>query len=191
MNERDELDALAGAWSSIEDEAALSVPVALRRRRRQRAVLVLEMLGCGLFLAFALYFWLAGDGLVFNMAAGLFLAVAVLSGVIATKTRAGLGRWADWTTEGVLAFRLRECEVALLNAKYALGGAAVPSAFAVFVWLAAELGWDALPPGFHYIYAATVAVSVLVVGVWGVWRIRTKRREHERLRALLEALRDG
>lgn len=191
MSEHDLPEPLARAWRSLSDPAAVAVPAALRRRGRQRAVLALEMLGCGLVLAAALYFWLAGDGLVFRVSASVLALIAVSGIVLALRTRAGLGRWSDWTPEGVLAFRLRECEVALFNARYGFVALAGLVAFAVFVWLAAELGWDALPPRFHYLYAGCVAVTVLLTATWALWRLRSKQRERLRLRALIEELRDA
>jgi hypothetical protein len=191
MTDPDDIEALSRTWREIADEAEFSVPATLRRRRRHNALLLLEAIGSGVALATAAFFWLAGDGIVFRVA-GSVLVAAVLVGVVFTKrTRMGLGRWADWTPEGVLAFRLRECEVAMLNARYALVSSAVLLGFASFVWLAAELEWDVLPPGFHYLYAAVVAGTVTPIAIWATWRTHAKRGEHSRLRALLEELRDS
>ncbi len=191
MRDDNEIDVLSGAWRTISDETALSVPDTLRRRHRQRITLLLELLACGLALASALYFWLADDGWVHRAAAALFVAVAVVCGIVAVRTRGRLGAWADWTPDGVLAFRLRECEVALFSARSGLASCAVLIGFAAFVWLAAEFGWDVLPPGFPQFYAAVVSIVVLLGGSWSVWRIRTKRRQHARLRALLDELRES
>jgi len=62
------------------------------------------------------------------------------------------------------------------------------AAFAVFVWLPAVLEWDVLPPGFHHVYAATVAVTVVVVCAWAARRIPAKRAERARLERLLAEL---
>ena len=151
MSERDELSALAETWLGIADMSQLSLAAARMRRRRQRMLFVGELFGALSMLAFAAWFWLAGDGPVFRTAAALFVAAAVLTVVFAARARTGLGRWADWTPQGVLAFRLRECELAIAYAKWQLGGCALLIAFAAFVWLAAVREWDVLPPGFHYI----------------------------------------
>ena len=190
MTDPDDIGALSRAWRNITDEAELCVSAALRRQRVQALLLFLELAACGVALAAALCFWLAGAGVVYRVAGSLLVAAAVASGLLALRTRAGLGRWVDWTPEGVLAFRLRACQVALMNAKYALGSSAVLLLFAAFVWLAAELEWDVLPPGFHHLYAAVVATTVLAVAVWATWRIPAKRRERARLIALLEEQRD-
>lgn len=62
------------------------------------------------------------------------------------------------------------------------------AAFAVFVWLPAVLEWDVLPHGFHHVYAATVAVTVVVVCAWAARRIPAKRAERARLERLLAEL---
>lgn len=186
-----QLDAMARQWRDLAGPDPVSASSALRRRRRQRAVLWLEVLGSGAMLAIALSFWLGGSGVVFQAAAAMFAATGALTLIIALKTRATLGRWADWTPEGILAFRLRECEVALLNARYgfvAIGGLI---AFATFVWLAAELAWDSLPRGFHHLYAACVAISAALTAAWSSWRIHAKQRERTRLVALMAQFRDA
>lgn len=190
MSERDELKTFADAWRGLDGDSGLTVQAALRRQARHNTVLLLDVLGVGLLLAFALFFWLLGGGLVLRAASAVFAGTAVLSGMLIARKRAKLGGWADWTPQGVLAFRIRECELALLNARWQLVGCAVVVVFAAFVWLAAELAWDALPPGFHYFYAAVVAVTATVVSAWALRRIRSKRAERERLRALLDELRD-
>lgn len=47
---------------------------------------------------------------------------------------------------------------------------------------------DVLPPGFHHVYAATVAVTVVVVCAWAARRIPAKRAERARLERLLAEL---
>ena len=188
MSERDELAALSATWLGITDRSELSLSAALARRRRQRALFVAELLGAAIMLALSAAFWLAGSGPVYRVAAVLFVATAVLTAIVAAKPRATLGRWADWTPAGVLAFRLRECELAIAYARWQLVSCAALVAFAAFVWLAAVLEWDALPPGFHYLYAATVVIVVLPAGVWAARRIAAKRTEQARLRHLLSAL---
>lgn len=188
MSERDELLDLSETWLGIASRSDLRPSAALARRRRQRALFVGELLGAAIMLALAVGFWLAGDGPVHRVAAALFVATAVLTAAVAGRTRAALGRWADWTPAGVLAFRLRECELAIVYARWQLGACALLAAFAAFVWLAAALRWDVLRPGFHYIYAACVAVVVLAVCAWAARRIPAKRAERARLRKLLEEL---
>lgn len=191
MHEDDEITALAGTWKAIGDETAFTVEAALRRRRRQQIAFVCELLACGLALASALYFWFAGDGLVHRATAALFVGVAVVCTAIAIRTRVRLTVWSHWTPEGVLEFRLRECEVALLGAWSGLVACAVLIGFAAFVWLAATFEWDALPQGFPQLYGTLVGVVVLGGGSWSAWRIRTKRPERARLLALLEEMRDS
>src|SRR5690606_33940503 len=94
MSERDELSALAETWLGIADMSQLSLPAARMRRRRQRMLFVGELFGALSMLAFAAWFWLAGDGPVFRTAAALFVAAAVLTVVFAARARTGLGRWA-------------------------------------------------------------------------------------------------
>jgi uncharacterized membrane protein YccC len=190
MSDDHEIEALSGAWRTISDDTSFSVPTALRRRRRQRFTFMLELLGCVVALASAIYFWLTDGGLVHYAAAALLTAVAVVCGVVSVKTRMRLGGWADWTPPGVLAFRLRECEVALSGARHGLVACGILAAFAGFVWLAAALEWDVLPPDFPRFYATVVGITVLLAGSWSLWRIRTKRRERTRLRTLLDELRD-
>lgn len=185
MAERDDIEALARAWRDITDEVELSVGDALRRQRRQRLVLLLEVVFGAFAFATAVYFLLAEDLIVFRVAALLIIAAGVTGGLVARRTRVALLKWADWTPEGVLAFRLRDCEVALLTAWHALLACAVLVVFAGFVWLAAALEWDALPPGFPALYASVVAVCVTVVSGWALWRLRVKRAERGRLRALM------
>lgn len=188
MSEHEELRSLSETWARIDDPSLLSVPAARARRRRQRAAFVGELLGAALMLALAAAFWLVDNGVVYRVAGALFVLTAFVTGVLAVRSRAGLGRWADWTPQGVLTFRLRECETALTFAKWQLGGCVVLLAFAVFVWLAAALDWDVLPPRFRYVYAAAVAVSVLAVCAWALRRIPAKRAERARLKQLLREL---
>lgn len=185
MTERDEIEALARAWRDITDEVELSVDEALRRQRRQRLALLLEAAFGAFGFATAVYFLLAADLIVFRVAAFVLIAAGVTGGLIVKRTRVALLKWADWTPEGVLAFRLRDCEAALLTARSALLACAALVAFAGFVWLAAALEWDALPPGFPALYASVVAVCVTAVSAWALWRLRVKRAERDRLRALV------
>lgn len=191
MAERDGIEALARAWRGISDEVELSVDEALRRQRRQRLVLLLEVVFGAFGFATAVYFLLADDLLVFRVAALVLIAAGVTGGVVVRRTRVALLKWADWTPEGVLAFRLRDCEAALLTARHALLACAVLVVFAGFVWLAAALEWDALPPGFPVLYASVVAVCVAVVSAWALWRLRVKGAERDRLLALMAEFEQG
>lgn len=185
MTERDDIEALSRDWRTIPDDTALSVQAVLRRRRLHGAVMLFEALGAALALASALFFWLARDGLVFDVAAVVMLLVALGGGAAAKRARVDLLRWEDWTPEGVLAFRLRDCQGALITARHTLVACAALVAFAAFVWLAAELGWDELPPYFPQLYASIVAAVVVPLSLWAVLRLRAKRAEHARLVALL------
>jgi hypothetical protein len=186
-----QMDVLSRQWRGLAANHAVSATTALRRRHRQRAVLLLEVLGSGAMYAFALCFWLAGSGVVLRAAAAMFVAAGTLTLVVALRTRTLLGRWSDWTPEGVLAFRLRECEVALLNARYGFVALAGLIVFASFVWMAAELAWDSLPLGFHHLYASCVAISAVLTALWSTWRIRVKRRERQRLWVLMQEFRNA
>lgn len=189
MNDVD-LDQLCREWRRLAT-GTIDIPAALRRRGLQRALLGVETLGSGAMFAGALCFWLAGDGVVFRAAAAMFAASGILVLALALRSRSMLVQWSDWTPEGVLAFRIRECEVALLNARYGFVAIAGLMGFAALVWLAAELAWDSLPRNFHHLYAACVAASALLTASWSTWRIRTKRRERTQLWQLLEEFRNA
>ncbi len=188
MRDDEDIEVLAGAWQTISEDTGFSVPAALRRRRRQQIVYVVELLACAVALACAIFFWLADGGLVYRVAALLYLAIAVVCGIASVNARKRLTAWTDWTPQGLLAFRLRECEVASFSAKSGFVACAILIGFAAFVWLASAFGWDVLPAGFPLFYATVVGVVVLVAGSLSAWRLRTKRRERLRLRALLEEL---
>lgn len=187
MAERDDLEVLSRQWRDITEPVELSVPAALRRRRRQGLTFAAEAVMGAIGVATAIYFWTAHDGIVHRVAM-IILLVAMAIGAAYGRTRMTLVRWGDWTPAGVLAFRLRECEVALLTARWTLVTSGVLVAFAAFVWVAATLEWDALPPGFPGLYAAVVAAVVVPLTIWALWRLQVKRAEHARLLALLTEL---
>lgn len=188
MIEQEEIDALAHTWQSVSDAPPLSVPSALRRRTRQRAVLGLEMLAAALALVSGPFLWSRGDGLVLRVSAVVLVAIGIVSCVVALRSRATLGSWGDWTSSGILRFRLRECEAALRSARYGLISVGVLLLFAGFVAAASVFEWDLVPHAFARFYATIVIGGGLPGIVWSVVRIRTKRRELARLHSTLEEL---
>lgn len=191
MTEDAEIETLARAWRGITDHVELSVAKALRRRRLQALTLLAEIALGAIVLAAAVHFWRVDDGIVYRVSALVLVATVVAHGFVARRMRSPLLNWADWTPEGVIAFRMRDCEAALVSARYATVGSVILLVFAAFVWLAVELGWDTLPPRFHVLYASVVACAVVVTTGWALWRRATKRAELERLRAILAELRDA
>jgi hypothetical protein len=184
MRDDAELAILSGAWQAISDQPEVDVAEALRRQRRQRGAFALELAASAAAIVAAVFFWLAAEGPVFRVTAAAMLVTGSIGGGVAIRQRVTLSRWVDWTPHGVLAFRLRECDVALAAGWFGVVSVVVLLGFAVFLSSAALLLQDRQISGVNRLYTASVVASCAVVGLWSRRVIRSRRKERARLRAL-------
>jgi hypothetical protein len=190
MRDDADLARLSGAWQAIAERPDIDVSKVMRRRRRQRVAFAAELAGGAIAFGATAFFWFGAKGPMLKVTALVMFITGLLAVGVALRQRATLALWADWTPRGVLAFRLRECDVALATARFGILSIGALLLFAAFFSGGAVLWQDTQVLAFHKLYAAYVIASCVAGGSWCVWRLRTIRTERARVLAIFEQFAD-
>jgi hypothetical protein len=191
MNNDLDFAALSKSWQQ-QPVAAATVPNAAdltkaRQRQRQQWLLLAgewlgaaAMAGTALWLVTSMQDWL-------SYIAAVFLLIGVLMSLyVSWHVHRPLLAYDNWSSSGVLAFRLRSCQLSLLYYRYNQLACALLVLFVVVLW--GLWFWQpALVPAAMLKFYSLIALPLCLYGIYLLQqRIGNKQQEIAPLQALLQ-----
>ncbi len=189
MNNEFDLAALRQHWQQqpvapVTAPTAADLAEARHRQRQQWYLLLAEWLGAltmggtAFWLVTSMPSWL-------SYCAAAFLSVGLLmSGYVSWHVHRPLLTYDNWTSGGVVAFRLRSCQLSLLYARYNQGACAVLMAFVAVLW--ALWFWQAeqVPTSVLKFYTL---IALPLCG-YGLYRLQRRIQQQKQALLALQAL---
>lgn len=181
--------ALAKSWQqqAVAEEAppsAADLAQASQRQREQKLLMYAEWLGALIMAAAAVWLLVNMPGLLGGVAA-LFLALGALStAYISWQVHRPILAYDNWSSSGLLHFRLKSCRLSLRHYRYTQLSCAALVLFTLILWLVHVLQLDNTPLNMLLFYSLIVAPAC----VFGIYRLQQKIRLKGAELVQLEAL---
>lgn len=181
--------ALAKSWQqqTMAEEAppsAADLAQASQRQREQKLLMYGEWLGALIMAAAAVWLLMNLPGLLGGIAA-LFLALGALStAYISWQVHRPILAYDNWSSSGLLHFRLKSCRLSLRYYRYTQLSCAALVLFTLILWLVHVLQLDNTPLNMLLFYSLIVAPAC----VFGIYRLQQKIRLKGAELVQLEAL---
>ena len=183
--------ALAKSWQQqpvVEDTppSAADLAQASQRQREQKLLMYGEWLGALIMAVAAAWLLINLPGLLGGIAA-LFLALGALStAYISWQVRRPILAYDNWSSSGLLHFRLNSCRLSLRYYRYTQLSCAALVLFTLILWMLHLLQLDNMPLNMLLFYSLLVSPACL----FGMYRlqqkVRLKAAELQQLTALAD-----
>uniref|UniRef100_A0A486XM47 Transmembrane protein n=1 Tax=Rheinheimera sp. BAL341 TaxID=1708203 RepID=A0A486XM47_9GAMM len=170
--------ALAKSWQqqTVAEEtppSAADLAQASQRQREQKLLMYAEWLGALIMAAAAVWLLVNLPGLLGGIAA-LFLALGALStGYISWQVHRPILAYDNWSSSGLLHFRLNSCRLSLRYYRYTQLSCAALVMFTLILWLMNVLQLDTMPLNILLFYSLLVSPACL----FGIYRLQQKVRQ--------------
>jgi drug/metabolite transporter (DMT)-like permease len=186
MNDLEFFTELAQEWQ--RDTAALEVSrrKVLRQQWLNRMAFGGELGFSCVSLWVAWFFW-QQEATVFTVSALVLALNTPLSLWVTFRERLPLWHWHDWSPEGVLTYRVRQCESTLRLARYCWYSGGVLLLFLVYIWVNEFVAPGSTPSLFPVIYTVAILATVACLLLWARRQERVKARELAQLILLLQS----
>lgn len=181
--------ALAKSWQqqTVAEEtppSAADLAQASQRQREQKLLMYAEWLGALIMAVAAVWLLVNLPGLLGGIAA-LFLALGALStAYISWQVHRPILAYDNWSSSGLLHFRLKSCRLSLRYYRYTQLSCAALVLFTLILWLLHLAQWDDTPLSMLLFYSLLVAPAC----VFGIYRLQQKIRLKGAELVQLEAL---
>ncbi|MCT6698053.1 hypothetical protein [Rheinheimera sp. 4Y26] len=191
MNNEFDFAALSKSWQQ-QPLAAATVPTAAdltkarQRQRQQWLLLAGEWLGATAMAGAAWWLLTSMQDWLSYIAAAFLLLGVLMSLYVSWQVHRPLLAYDNWSSSGVLAFRLRSCQLSLLYYRYNQLACALLLLFVLVLW-GLWLWQSALVPVAMLKFYSLIALPLCLYGIYLLQqRIGTKQQEIAPLQALLK-----
>jgi hypothetical protein len=183
--------ALAKSWQqqTVAEEAppsAADLAQASQRQREQKLLMYSEWLGAVIMAVAAVWLLINLPGLLGGIAA-LFLALGALStAYISWQVHRPILAYDNWSSSGLLHFRLNSCRLSLRYYRYTQLSCAALVLFTLILWLLHLLQLDNMPLNMLLFYSLLVSPACLFAIYRLQQKMRLKTAELQQLTALTD-----
>lgn len=190
MNNDLDFAALSKSWQQ-QPVVAATVPTpadlqqARKRQRQQWVLLAVEWLGAGAMGGTAVWLITSMPGWLSYVAAAFLLVGLVMSLYVSWHVHRPLLAYGNWSSNGVLEFRLRSCQLSLLYYRYNQLACSLLIVFVMVLW-ALWLWQPELVPAAMLKFYSLIAMPLCLYGIYRLQQhINSKQQQLPSLQALV------
>ncbi|WP_337841914.1 hypothetical protein [Rheinheimera sp.] len=191
MSEPVDFSEFAKSWQQQQPQVELDLSAALQRQQRRRWVAVAELIASVVMLAGAGAAWLLLPTWLGGLSAVFLVVGALVQAVLSWKLHLPLLAYADWSSSGLLQFRLRSQQASVRYLSYNQYSCVALLFFILLMWALAWWQPQQVPEALLNAYSLLVTPLCLTAWLWLEHKKKVAKAKLEHLQTLISELAAG